>query len=104
MGAVLHNLTCLHDQNPVCQAGKPNPVGGAKKIQDRIGMDSYVGTDYDVSGYRLSGGEKQRIGVSRAFMGDKQVLVLDEPAAMLDPIAFRPQSATISPGRSVKES
>lgn len=61
--------------------------GGAKKIQDRIGMDSYVGTDYDVSGYRLSGGEKQRIGVSRAFMGDKQVLVLDEPAAMLDPIA-----------------
>lgn len=61
--------------------------GGAEKIRDRIGLDSYVGTDFDVSGYRLSGGEKQRIGVSRAFMGDKQILVLDEPAAMLDPIA-----------------
>ncbi len=61
--------------------------GGAEKIRDRIGLDSYVGTDFDVSGYRLSGGEKQRIGVSRAFMGDKQVLILDEPAAMLDPIA-----------------
>lgn len=61
--------------------------GGAEKIRDRIGLDSYVETDFDVSGYRLSGGEKQRIGISRAFMGDKQVLVLDEPAAMLDPIA-----------------
>ncbi len=61
--------------------------GGAEKIRDRIGLDGYVGTDFDVSGYRLSGGEKQRIGVSRAFMGDKQVLILDEPAAMLDPIA-----------------
>ena len=52
-----------------------------------LSVDSYVETDFDVSGYRLSGGEKQRIGISRAFMGDKQVLVLHEPAAMLDPIA-----------------
>ena len=52
-----------------------------------MGMDSFMGTAFDVSGYRLSGGEYQRIGVSRAFMGDKPILILDEPAAMLDPIA-----------------
>lgn len=61
--------------------------GGAEKIRDRIGMDGFVGTNFDVNGYRLSGGERQRIGVSRAFMGDKEILILDEPAAMLDPIA-----------------
>lgn len=61
--------------------------GGADKLCARIGLDGYVGTSFDVQGYRLSGGEQQRIGVSRAFMGDKPVLILDEPAAMLDPIA-----------------
>ena len=61
--------------------------GGAEKLMNRIGLDSCTGTLYDVRGAKLSGGEYQRIGVSRAFMGDKKVLVLDEPAAMLDPIA-----------------
>lgn len=61
--------------------------GGAEKLAARVGMDSFMGTAFDVSGYRLSGGEYQRIGVSRAFMGDKPILILDEPAAMLDPIA-----------------
>lgn len=52
-----------------------------------MGMDSFMGTAFDVSGYRLSGGEYQRIGVSRAFMGDKPVLILDEPTSAPDPMA-----------------
>ena len=51
------------------------------------GLDEYVDTEYDVNGMHISGGEYQRIGVGRAFMGDKPVLILDEPASMLDPIA-----------------
>ncbi len=35
----------------------------------------------------LSGGEKQRVAVSRAHMSDKEILIFDEPAAALDPIA-----------------
>ena len=35
----------------------------------------------------LSGGEKQRVAVSRTHMTDKDILIFDEPAAALDPIA-----------------
>lgn len=61
--------------------------GGAENLMARAGLDRCMGTLYDVNGLRFSGGEYQRIGVCRAFMGDKSVLVLDEPASMLDPLA-----------------
>ncbi len=35
-------------------------------------------------GHRLSGGEKQRIGLARAFLRDAPILLLDEPTASLD--------------------
>lgn len=41
----------------------------------------------DKSGVVFSGGERQRIGAARTHMSDKDVLIFDEPAAALDPIA-----------------
>lgn len=54
-------------------------------VQDLIkkmphGYDTPIGP----GGLAVSGGEKQRIGLARAFFGDPKILVLDEPNSSLD--------------------
>ncbi len=44
------------------------------------GYDTVVGE----RGYRLSGGEKQRIALARVILKDPQILILDEATAHLD--------------------
>jgi len=71
--------------------------GGALGIINKMpnGIDSILKCDVDKSGVILSGGEGQRIAVSRSHMSDKEVLIFDEPAAMLDPLAEMEQFMNI---------
>jgi ATP-binding cassette subfamily C protein CydD len=46
-------------------------------------------------GARLSAGQRQRIALARAFLQDAPLLLLDEPAAHLDPITARMITSTI---------
>jgi ATP-binding cassette, subfamily C, bacterial CydD len=46
-------------------------------------------------GARLSAGQRQRIALARAFLQDAPLLLLDEPAAHLDPITARMITCTI---------
>ncbi|WP_438854646.1 ABC transporter ATP-binding protein [Agromyces sp. M3QZ16-3] len=62
----------------------------AANIHDTIasfpeGYDTVVGE----RGYRLSGGEKQRIAIARVLLKDPAVLVLDEATSALDTISER---------------
>jgi ATP-binding cassette subfamily B protein len=50
------------------------------------GKDTLLGRDFE-GGVDLSGGQWQRIAIARAFMGDKPILILDEPTSQLDPMA-----------------
>ena len=47
------------------------------------GYDTVLGRRFE-GGVDLSGGEWQKIALSRAFMRDAQILILDEPSAALD--------------------
>ena len=51
------------------------------------GMDSVLGKEFDEEGIELSGGESQKLAIARALYEDAGVLILDEPANSLDPLA-----------------
>jgi ATP-binding cassette subfamily B protein len=50
-----------------------------------LGYDTVVGE----RGYRLSGGEKQRVAIARVLLKDPPVLILDEATSALDTISER---------------
>ena len=71
--------------------------GGATKIVENMpsGLETVLLKMEDKDGVTLSGGESQRIAVSRAHMSNREVMIFDEPAAMLDPIAEMEQFMSI---------
>lgn len=71
--------------------------GGATKIVERMPekLETYLGRWYKHLGVRLSGGEWQRLAVARAHVSKRDIIIMDEPAAKLDPIAEMEQFQNI---------
>ena len=51
------------------------------------GLFTQVTTEFDKAGVDFSGGESQKIAISRAFYKNADILIMDEPSSALDPIA-----------------
>ena len=70
----------------------------AANIHDRI-MEFETGYETVVGerGYRLSGGEKQRIAIARVLLKDPQILILDEATSALDTVSERLVQAALVP-------
>ena len=72
--------------------GRPAPDGAVRAAAALAGVYGFVRglpDEYDTlvgdGGRPLSPGERRRIGLARAFLGDAPLVVLDEPTADLDP-------------------
>ena len=88
------NVEQLGDEQAVLQALER---GGAAHLLRRLprGLQTMVRKRIDREGVEFSGGERQLLACARAYMGDKEVMVFDEPASMLDPLAELDQFARI---------
>ena len=84
--------------NPDATEQQLHDAARAAYIHDRImefpdGYDTVVGE----RGYRMSGGERQRLSIARVILHDPRLLILDEATSSLDTTSERYVQAALQP-------
>lgn len=75
-----------YDEDRVSQIAEEVGLGERLEKMPK-GVNTPLYKDFDEDGVEISGGEAQKIALSRALYRDAPIIILDEPTAALDPIA-----------------
>lgn len=89
-GSIAENVV----MRPIKHNDKDNILKSLKRsgLYDKVhnlncGINTILTREFDTNGINLSGGEEQKIALSRVFVKNCNYIILDEPSAALDPIS-----------------
>ncbi len=86
---VMDNMTEAEQKEKTPQITNALQAAGFAEKLSRLpdGLFTQVTTEFDKAGVDFSGGESQKVAISRAFYKNADILIMDEPSSALDPIA-----------------
>ena len=86
---VMDNMTKEEQEERAPQISAALEAAGFGEKLARLpeGLFTQVTTEFDKAGVDFSGGESQKVAISRAFYKKADILIMDEPSSALDPIA-----------------
>ena len=86
---VMDNMTKEEQEERTPQITNALTAAGFAEKLSRLpdGLFTQVTTEFDKAGVDFSGGESQKVAISRAFYKQADILIMDEPSSALDPIA-----------------
>ena len=86
---VMDNMTKEEQEERAPQISAALTAAGFGEKLARLpdGLFTQVTTEFDKAGVDFSGGESQKVAISRAFYKNADILIMDEPSSALDPIA-----------------
>jgi len=87
-GGYFHDLTLLENLNAIGEILIPSKKSRYEKINSLISKFE-LDAVRDIKANYLSGGQKKKLTVSLALLGDPKVLLLDEPFAALDVMTIK---------------